>query len=234
MTPAGRARKRARPDIIYQRLRELIVDGRLAPGARIIETEVAERLGVSRTPVRTALPRLQQEGFVVDSPKLRQTRPTVAPLTSDDARELFVLVGAFEGLAAYRAALGSPTQRATLGSTLSDINDALAEAADAKRPDRARVFELDDRFHRAYMDAAGPRVLAMHSTIKPQAERYERLYVSMLTSELSTSVIEHRAIVKAIRGGDAHAAQTAVESNWRNAAERLANVVAEAGERGRW
>ena len=76
-------------------------------------------------------------------------------------------------------------------------------AAAAPRPDHARIFELDERFHRGYMKAAGPSVRALHDTVKPQAERYERLYVSMLTSELHTSVVEHRAIVKAIRAGNA-------------------------------
>jgi DNA-binding GntR family transcriptional regulator len=234
MTLPRKSRKRAQPDRVYQRLRELIIDGRLAPGTRIIETDVAGRLGVSRTPVRGALQRLQQEGFVVDSPTLRQTRPTVAPLTTDDARELFLLVGALEGLAAYRAALGPAAGRASLAAVLAAINGELEAAADAPRPDLGRIFDLDEQFHRAYMDAAGPRVLAIHGSIKPQAHRYERLYVSMLTAELPTSVVEHRAIIRAIRGGNATAAQSAVETNWRNAAERLAAVVAASGERGRW
>ena len=59
MTGPGKTRKRARPQQVYERLRELIIDGRLAPGARIVETDVAARLGVSRTPVRGALQRLQ-------------------------------------------------------------------------------------------------------------------------------------------------------------------------------
>jgi DNA-binding GntR family transcriptional regulator len=218
---------------VYERLRDLIVAGRLPPGARIIETDVAARLGVSRTPVRGALQRLQQEGYVVDSPTLRQTRPMVAPLTSDDARELFLLVGALEGLAAHRAALGSAGERARLASALADINDAFAAAAAASRPNHSRIFELDERFHRCYMEQAGPRLVALHDAVKPQAERYERLYVSMLTAELPTSVVEHRAIVKAIRNGDPDEAQRAVETNWRNAAERLAAVVASVGERGR-
>jgi DNA-binding GntR family transcriptional regulator len=227
-------RKRPRPQQVYERLRTLIIEGRLAPGTRLVETDVAARLGVSRTPVRGALQRLQHEGYVVDSPTLQQTRPTVAPLTSDDARELFLLVGALEGLAAFRAALGAPAQRAALATALGEINDAFASAAAASRPDHARIFELDERFHRCYMKAAGPRLLALHETVKPQAERYERLYVSMLTPELHTSVVEHRAIVKAIRAGNATGAQAAVETNWRNAAERLAAVVAATGERGRW
>ena len=234
MRTSATPRKHARPQEVYERLRALIIDGRLAPGTRVVETDVATRLGVSRTPVRGALQRLQQEGYVLDSPTLRQTRPTVAPLTSDDAHELFVLVGALEGLAASRAALGTPAERTALATELTDINDAFRAAAAAPRPDHGRIFELDERFHRCYMKAAGRRVRSLHDTVKPQAERYERLYVSMLTSELHTSVVEHRAIIRAIRAGDAPAAQAAVETNWRNAAERLAAVVTATGERGSW
>ena len=227
-------RKRARPQQVYERLRELIIDGRLAPGSRIVETDVAERLGVSRTPVRGALQRLQQEGYVLDSPTLRQTRPTVAPLTSEDARELFLLVGALEGLAAHRAALGSAPERQALAASLAEINDAFAAAANADRLDHGHIFELDERFHNRYMVAAGPRVMSLHEIVKPQAARYERWYVSMLAAELDASVVEHRAILRAIRAGNAAGAQAAVETNWRNAAERLASVVAAAGERGLW
>ena len=234
MSAPATPRKRARPQQVYERLRELIIDGRLAPGTRIVETEVAARLGVSRTPVRGALQRLQQEGYVVDSPTLQQTRPTVAPLTSDDARELFLLVGALEGLAAFRLASAPPAERTAVAAALTETNDAFARAAAAARPDHARIFELDKRFHLGYMQAAGPRVLALHATVTPQAERYERLYVSMLTAELPRSVVEHRAIVRSIRAGNPPGAQAAVETNWRNAAERLASVVAAAGERGRW
>jgi DNA-binding GntR family transcriptional regulator len=234
MHTSANSRKHARPQEVYERLRALIIDGRLAPGTRLVETDVASRLGVSRTPVRGALQRLQQEGYVVDSPTLQQTRPTVAPLTSEDAHELFVLVGALEGLAASRAALGTSAERTALAAELTEINDAFRAAAAAPRPDHGRIFELDERFHRCYMKAAGRRVRSLHDTVKPQAERYERLYVSMLTSELHTSVVEHRAIVKAIRAGNAPAAQAAVETNWRNAAERLAAVVTATGERGSW
>ena len=73
----------------YQQLRELIVWGRLAPGSRVIESDIAERLGVSRTPVRSALHRLQQEGYIVGVGRGSEQRLTVAPLTQDDARDLF-------------------------------------------------------------------------------------------------------------------------------------------------
>src|SRR5204862_3341541 len=94
----------SRPEQVYQRLRDLIVQGLLAPGSRVVETEVASRLGVSRTPVREALQRLQQEGFVVGAPGAQQARLTVAPLTKADVHEVLNIVGELEGLAARWAA----------------------------------------------------------------------------------------------------------------------------------
>src|SRR5437667_12189347 len=73
----------SRPDQVYARLRDLIVQGLLAPGSRLVETEIASRLGVSRTPVREALQRLRQEGYVMGSPGAQQSWLTVAPITPD-------------------------------------------------------------------------------------------------------------------------------------------------------
>src|SRR5216110_2994375 len=112
----------SRPDQVYARLRDLIVQGSLAPGSRIVETEIASRLGVSRTPVREALQRLQQEGFVMGSPGAQQSRLTVAPLTRADVYELLNIVGALEGLGARGAALGSPTARRELVRDLKSLN----------------------------------------------------------------------------------------------------------------
>src|SRR6058998_2875728 len=104
----------SRPDQVYARLRDLIVQGSLAPGSRIVETEIASRLGVSRTPVREALQRLQQEGFVNGAPGAQQSRLTVAPLTRDDVYELLNIVGALEGLGARGAANIEDAARRTL------------------------------------------------------------------------------------------------------------------------
>ncbi|MFN8581067.1 MAG: FCD domain-containing protein [Gemmatimonadaceae bacterium] len=111
----------------------------------------------------------------------------------------------------------------------------MSQGVDAKNPNHNRLWELDERFHRCYVEAsAGPRLLSLHDSVKPQAERYERLYVSLLTREITTSVAEHGAIVRAIRVGNVDAAQFAVQTNWRNAAARLASVIATVGERGKW
>ncbi|MBL8988636.1 MAG: GntR family transcriptional regulator [Gemmatimonadetes bacterium] len=224
-----------RPKQVYEQLRELIVHGRLAPGSRLVETDIATRFGVSRTPVRGALQRLQQEGYIVDSPSMRQSRPTVAPLTGDDAAELFDIVGQLEALAAANAAALPTPKRLALAKELTTINNEFRKAAQSGRPDHNRLWDLDERFHERCVEvAAGPRLRLLHGSVKPQAERYERLYVSYLAGEIATSVAEHEVIIAAIEQGDATAAKAAVERNWHNAAERLGRVIERVGDRGRW
>ena len=225
-----------RPDKVYRELRELIVSGRLAPGTRLVESTAARRLGVSRTPVRSALHRLLREGYAapVNEDDERQ-RLAVAPMTAADAADLFYIVGQLEGLAGFYASGEEPRQRAALVEELERLNGELQAESQAQSPDAYRAFRLDASFHRAYVaSAAPPRLLALHDAIKPQADRYARLYVTALTRELSVSVAEHEEIVVAIRDGDGDAAQRAIETNWRNAAGRIGKVINMWGESGGW
>ena len=225
----------SRPEQVYARLRDLIVQGLLSPGSRIIETEIASRLGVSRTPVREALQRLQQEGFVTGTPGAQQSRLTVAPLTRADVHELLNVVGALEGLGAFEAAMLDVARRRALAGELREINAEFNRAGRRTPPEHSALYDADDRFHRRIVEAsAGPRLLALHDSVKPQAERYIRMYISMLTSNIDASVAEHEAITKAIEEGRAEGAQDAIAVNWRHAADRLSKVIEVAGERGSW
>jgi DNA-binding GntR family transcriptional regulator len=225
----------SRPEQVYSRLRDLIVQGLLSPGSRIIETEIAGRLGVSRTPVREALQRLQQEGYVMGLPGAQQSRLTVAPLTRTDVHELLNVVGALEGLGAYEAAMLDEPRRRALADDLRAINGEFHRAGRRSPPEHSALYDADDRFHRRIVEAsAGPRLIALHDSVKPQAERYIRMYISMLTSDIASSVGEHEAITVGIEQGRADVAQNAVALNWRHAAERLGKVIEVAGERGSW
>jgi DNA-binding GntR family transcriptional regulator len=225
----------SRPDQVYARLRELIVQGQLAPGSRIVETEVASRLGVSRTPVREALQRLQQEGYVLGSPHAQQSRLTVAPLTRRDVHELLNIVGAIEGLSARGAAEQDEEARRALGASLRAFNAEFKRVASVSPIDHGRLYDNDERFHRAIVElGAGPRLLALHDAVKPQAERYIRMYITLLLEDIRESVDEHEQIVLALESGDADRAEQTVETNWRHAADRLGKVIEVAGERGAW
>jgi len=163
-----------RIDATYRQLRGLIVEGGLAPGTRVIEADLARRLDVSRTPVRSALHRLQQEGYVIpaNGGNLR-TRLMVAPLTAGDASDLFNIVAELEGLAGRYAAHLDSDQRSRLTEQLDELNAELLKASRAERPDANTVFELDAGIHRRLVEAAAPpRLLNLHAAIKPQAERF--------------------------------------------------------------
>lgn len=218
----------------YERIRDMIVDGRLAPGAPLIETEIAGMLGLSRSHVRAAFQRLELSGFVVSAAISSYSRTRVAPLTIDDARDLFLIVGSLEGLAARKAALLPLPERQPLLEEMDRLNTELSGALRSAPQDYNRANDLDVAFHRAYVErAAGSRLFTLHQTVKPQAERYERLYMTLLINDTSASVEEHAAIVDALSRGNADAAQRAVEVNWRNAADRFSRIMASVGERGR-
>src|SRR5437867_9116387 len=143
----------SRPDQVYVRLRDLIVQGLLAPGSRIVETEIAGRLGVSRTPVREALQRLQQEGYVMGAPGAQQSRLTVAPLTRDDVHELLDIVGSLEGLGARRAARLGVDKLKPLVKDLRALNGEFLKAARTTPIDHGRLYDADERFHRRVVEA---------------------------------------------------------------------------------
>jgi DNA-binding GntR family transcriptional regulator len=223
-----------RANKLYDSLRNMIVRGQLAPGSRIVETEVAERFGVSRTPVRAAFQRLEREGYVIASPT-HQARMTVAPLTREDVGELLEIVGELEGLAARSAAVLPDSERERLAKDLTTLNADFRRAASARGAQPGKLYELDEKFHRRYVEAgAGSRLRSLHDAVKPQAERYIRMYIALLLDTVATAGTEHDAIVEAIRTGNSSAAQRAVQTNWRHAADRLARAIEVMGEQGNW
>ena len=125
-------------------------------------------------------------------------------------------------------------ERTSVAADLSKLNASLLQVGSSSRDPRS-MFDLDSSFHHRYVETArGPRLLALLDAIKPQAERYIRLYTSALVDEIGTSVKEHEDIVEAIGRGDGEAARSAVATNWINASHRLSRVIDTVGERGSW
>jgi DNA-binding GntR family transcriptional regulator len=169
------------------------------------------------------------------APGAQQSRLTVAPLTRTDVHEQLDIVGALEGLGARRAAGMNASERRALGRELRALNQDFARAARTSPVDHGRLYDADEKLHKRIVQAGvGPRLLALHDAVKPQAERYIRMYISMLTGDIKSSAVEHDAIIDAIEDGRAAEAQRAVETNWNHAADRLGKVIEVAGERGSW
>ena len=219
----------------YSRVRELIIRGRLSPGAWIVESDLAERLNLSRTPIRSALHLLQREGYIIEQKGRTKSRMMVAPLTKEDAQELYSIVGHLEGLAGRQIASLPAELRQEKTSVLREINSELEEIANFKKDNHDAIFELDMKFHSTIAEAnSGPRLLQMQHIVKPQIERYCRLYASGIIDSLHHSVEEHEAIILAINEGDATKVETALQTNWMNGARRLATLIDYLGERGTW
>ena len=219
----------------FQELRELIVRGNLPPGAWIVEAEIADRLGLSRTPIRGALQWLHREGYVVEHKGNRKARMIVAPLTREDARELYLIVGHLEVLAgtlavAFPAGVRREAGRRTGGAQRA----AQCHRQPAPGGSAARVRSRQGVSPAHHRSRAGQRLAALHNAVRPQVDRYWRLYASSIISELNVSVSEHNDIVRAIRRGDAKAVHDALQRNWTSGYDRISRLIEIFGERGSW
>ncbi|MCC7054137.1 MAG: GntR family transcriptional regulator [Gemmatimonadaceae bacterium] len=220
---------------MHDKLRALIVRGRLLPGTRLTEIDVATQLQVSRTPAREALRRLQQERLLVptgasDGAKVRLA---VAPMTADEARELYTAAGALEGLVARRVEERRSAERLALAASMAKAQAEFRCEASKGAPDWNRQFELHNAFHQTLRSAlAGPRLQLLLVELRPHLDRYEYFYGPLIGSGFEETFAEHDAIVESIASGSPAAAERAVRTNWFKAADRLARVVRRAGEAG--
>jgi len=217
----------------FHQLRELIVHGKLAPGTWIVEGDLAKRLHVSRTPVRAALNKLQQEGYVREHRMANKSRMIVAPLTKEDAAELYSVIGRLEGLAGRSTAALPKVNRMKIVQQLKALNQQLASVK-GDHSKQGSIFDIDREFHRLVVSCSGPRLSAWHRAIEPQAERYWRLYASSITSDIQLSIAEHNNIIRALADGDPDRIERSLQINWENGCQRLARVIDVFGERGSW
>src|SRR3954466_14591702 len=128
------------------------------------------------------------------SPGPQQSRLTVAPLTRDDVAELLNIVGVLEGLGTRKAAQLPIADRKTLAKDLKAFNADFQHAGHAMPVDHGKLYDADESFHRRLIGGgAGARLRTLHDAVKPQAERYIRMYISMLTGDIKSSVEEHDA-----------------------------------------
>ena len=213
---------------VYEQLLQLIVYGRLPPGARIAEGPLAEILGVSRTPVREAMQRLRQEGLLIEvggGAGLRG-RLAVAPLERERMEEIYALAGAIESLGVRGLSNLDGAQREELAQRLDTIEEAFHAEARRQTPEYDRLFELHQAFHRSLVEAAaGPETRAVYGTIQPQLDRYEWFYAPMAGPDFTPTRREHAAIVEAVRRGDAQELETAIRANYSNGADRMGPLI---------
>jgi DNA-binding GntR family transcriptional regulator len=218
-----------RADQTYNQLRELIIRGRLAPGERAGELEIALRLGVSRTPAREALARLAREGFLVPATAGRRTELIVAPLSLATMTELWQVIGGLEGIALLHVTAMGRDSRRQLAAAMAEVNDELTAAVGRRLRDIDRIAELQTEFHVCFMDAcAGPYLRSVYDTVRPHVQRYEWAFCANKRARYKPSLTEHGVIIDAVARGDGETARRLVEEHWAEAAKRTAVLIASA------
>lgn len=191
---------------VYDRLCEDIRSGVLKPGARLLEVELAERLQVSRTPVREAIRRLEAEGLVDHQPR---TGAVVRTLDYPEIMELYEMRTVLEGTAARLAA------RAASDVELQELRAINAEMLDSDDP-RARI-RLNRQFHATLMAAARNRfLLKAHAAVEKTL-----LIIGKSNMELPErareAVAEHQAVLDALAARDGIAAEVAMRAHMESA-----------------
>ena len=192
--------RRSRVEEAYSEIRRRILDNRYAPGHQVLEQELALELRMSRTPVREALVRLENERFVKLIPRHGMR---VVPLSMQDLQEVYEVLTSLELTAIERLA------RAELGGeALAAIDKALDEMDFAvRKKDVDRWAKADERFHRILVTLCGnSRLAAMVEMLWEQSHR-ARMTTVQLRASLAQSNREHRAVIDAIRRHDGHQAR---------------------------
>jgi GntR family transcriptional regulator, vanillate catabolism transcriptional regulator len=212
------------------RLRELILEARLSPGERLSEPVLVERLGVSRTPVRSALAKLEHEGLVESLPNGGYR---VAVFREQDAYDAIELRGTFEGLAARMAAEAAPGDDA-----LADLRDCLKTLDGVVRRKRLdiddfqRYMAANESFHGMIADLAGSEVLnrslerivalpfaSASSFLMAQAELPESHEILFIAQH------QHRCLIDAIAAGEGTRAEEIAREHARIAKQNLRVVL---------
>lgn len=209
--------RRTMGETVADRLRELIIEGQLAPGMILRQARVAEQLGVSIMPVREAFRLLEAERLVVVNPR---HGATVAELSVEDIEETYVMRAALEGLAARHA-----TTRLTADDT-ADIQELFERMEHAKRRGDLREFiAADHDFHmRLYVASGRESLIRSITELTTRSRRYSP-YGYAAWQPLDIALRAHEPILEAIAAGDARLVEERTRQHMADAGTRLLEAV---------
>jgi DNA-binding GntR family transcriptional regulator len=187
---------------ILETIRDAILKGNMKPGERVSEPELAERFGISRTPIREAFRQLESEGYLEVIPR---KGAVVASLTERDVEEFYAIKIILEGFAAKMAA-----EKLTAKDIerLEGINDRLRQIA--AEGDVKTFFRVHNEFHEVFIKAAGNERL--YEMINQLVMRFKRLRLASLSQpgRMEISVEEHRNMIQAFKNHDGDRADNLV------------------------
>ncbi|MHB1419334.1 MAG: GntR family transcriptional regulator [Bacillota bacterium] len=204
-------------EIVFETLREAIINGQLRPGERLMEVQVAEELGVSRTPVREAIRKLELEGFVVMIPR---KGAYVAGISVKDMADVFEIRAALESLAAGLAA-----ERIT-EDELEELERLLLRLAEcAATNDVLALIQVDTDFHDVlYKASRNERLKQIVSNLREQIQRFRSSSLAH-PGRIRETLEEHKKLVEAVSERNVNLAQSLAQEHIENAEDSLLEAV---------
>ena len=190
---------------ILENIRDAIVSGALKAGSRVSEPELAERYGISRTPIREAFRQLESEGYLKVIPR---RGAVVSEYSPKDVEEFYAIKSIMEGYAARRACQNLSAKDI---ERLQANNNKLAELA--RTGDFKHFFKVHNDFHEMFIKAADNEKL--QELIAGLVTKFQRLRFTSLSlpGRMAIAVQEHEKIIEAFRKKDADLAETLVRKN---------------------
>ncbi|NLK98306.1 GntR family transcriptional regulator [Defluviitalea saccharophila] len=195
-------------DVVFNALRKAILSGDLKPGERLMEKQLAEKMGVSRTPVREAIRKLELEGFVVMVPR---KGAQVAEITEKDIQDVLEVRGALEELAVKLACKNMDDK------DLRSLKQVMKEFSEAsKRDDLDGMIEKDTEFHDIIFRATkNEKLIQIVNNLREQIHRYRVAYLKSF-DDFKVINEEHEQIVFAIENRDATLGETVAARHIKN------------------
>ncbi|WP_394198214.1 GntR family transcriptional regulator [Litoreibacter albidus] len=211
-------------DLALSRLRQMVFSGELAPGSNHFEADLADRLGMSRTPVREAALTMQAQGLVDVQPR-RGVR--IRPIAAEDMADIYDVLCELESLAAARAA-----ERGYGTQDLQAAQDCIDEMDSAlSRQDRAAWADADDRFHIELVRLGGnARVMEIVARYTDQVRRARMMTLPLRPLPVQSNE-DHRAVLCAIKRGDAEQARALHRAHRQDASTLLTELIRQFGLR---
>jgi DNA-binding GntR family transcriptional regulator len=204
-------------ELVFDALREAILSGTLKPGDRLMEVQLAEEMGVSRTPVREAIRKLELEGLVVMVPR---KGAYVSGLSLKDAADLFEIRQSLEGLAASLAA-----ERIT-DEEIKMLEDSFKQLVEATKSQVVEdIMKKDADFHQVLFNATrNDRLTQIISNLKEQIDRF-RLKSFSNPSRMKSILKEHKNILDAIKDRDTDRAEKLAKQHIENVETNVMNIL---------
>ena len=198
---------------VFRYIKSHIISGAYNPGETLLESKLAEELGVSRTPIREAIRLLELEGLVEVTTK---KGAVILGISQKDVQDIYAIRQLVEGLAGRWAA-----ERISEGE-LKDLQKTfeLMEFYGQKQ-DLEEVTELDNKFHQAIYEASGSRILFLTLRNLHEYAQMARIRSLAFRNRLPQTLTEHKAILEAIRSKDADGAEKALSEHVRNVYQNI-------------